>query len=207
MTKKELAESILLEYYGGPPSDDAVISLRQVGVMINKALAEVAKKSFYDNANIEGIAYANDEFTVSFDVTLNAADNTGFKWFNLPTAPVGLPKSRGVVYVGPRAGIRNAYKKVPANLVSIYTNKEIPGTVIYWIEGTKVYVYALDASVVMPTTLKVRTVGSDANDMDAELGVTLDATADITRLVLAQLRAGMGAMDTINDNLDIKDVR
>ena len=207
MTKKELAESILLEYYGGPPSDDAVISLRQVGVMINKALAETAKKSFYENANIEGIAYANDEFTVTFDATLNNADNTGFRWVDMPTAPVGLPKSRGVVYVGPRAGIRNPYKKVPSSLVSVYIAKDIPGTVIYWIEGNKIYVYALDSSVTLPSTLKIRTVGSDGNDMDVEMGVTLDASADITRLVLAQLRAGATGMDTVNDNLDIKDVR
>ena len=58
-----------------------------------------------------------------------------------------------------------------------------------------------------PNQLKLRTVGTDTNDMDTEMGVTLDAAADITRLVLAQLRATGGQADTINDNLDIRDVR
>lgn len=207
MTKKELAESILLEYYGGPPSDDAVVSLRQVGVMINRALAEAAKKSFYDNSNIEGVAYANDEFTVTFSVTLNNKDNTGFRWFDMPTAPVGLPKSRGVVFVGPTASAKNAYKKIPSNMLSVYLDREIPLTVVYWIEGTKCYVYPLDSSVTLPAQLKVRTVGTDDNNMDAEMGITLDAAADVTRIVLQHLRATGGMGDTINDNLDIKDVR
>ena len=207
MTKRELAESILLEYYGGPPSDDAVISLRQVGVMINKALAETAKKSFYENSNIEGVAYANDEFTVTFIVNLENADYTGFKYFDMPTAPVGLPKSRGVVYLGPKSGARNAYKKIPANSLSVYLDRVIPNTVAYWIEGSRIYVAPLSNGITLPAQLKLRTVGADTNDMDAEMGITLDASADITRLVLAQLRATGGQADTINDNLDIRDVR
>lgn len=206
MTKQELAEQILLDYYGGEYSQDADISQRQVGAMINKALAQVAKESFYENSNLEGVAYANDEFTCTFSsIVLNPTDDSGYRWFEMPTSPVGLPKSRGILFCGPMRGAHNGFKKVPGNMLSVYVGSFIPQTVIYWIEGNKGFVCALDTNVQLPNTIRVKTVGRDDNDMTAEMSITMDAANKIALMVVQQLRLQRGK-DTINDGLDIKDV-
>lgn len=206
MTKQELAEQILLEYYGGEYSQDADISPRQVGVMINTALAQMAKESFYENSNLEGVAYANDEFTCTFaNVALNQTDDSGYRWFDMPTAPVGLPKSRGIVFCGPMKGNKNGFKKIPGNMLSVYLGNFIPNTVAYWIEGNKGFVCALDSSVQLPNTIRVKTIGRDDNNMTAEMSITMDAANKIAMTVVAQLRAQRGK-DITNDGLDLKEV-
>lgn len=206
MTKQELAEQILLDFYGGEYSQDADISPRQVGVMINAALASTIKESFYENSNLEGVAYANDEFTCTFsDIDLNPTDDSGYRWFSMPTAPVGLPKSRGVTFVGPMKGNKNGFKKVPSNMLSVYLGSFIPNTVAYWIEGNKGFVCALDSSVQLPNKIRVKTIGRDDNNMTAEMSITMDAANKIAVMVVSQLRAQRGK-DLTNDGVDLKEV-
>lgn len=207
MTKAELAEQILSEYYGGVRSQDSDITPRQVGFMINKSLADQAKASFYENSNLEGVSYANDEFICTFGpIVLNATDDSGYKYFEMPTAPVGLPKSRGIVFVGPMLGAKNGFKMVPASMLSVYLGSYIPQTVAYWLEGNKGFVYSLDPNVSLPASVRVKTIGRDDNNMDAEMSITLDAASKIQMAVVAMLRQQQGK-DTVNDGLDINDVR
>lgn len=207
MTKAELAEQILSEYYGGVRSQDSDITPRQVGFMINKALADQAKASFYENSNLEGVAYANDEFICTFSgIELNTTDDSGYRWFDMPTAPVGLPKSRGVVFVGPMLGAKNGFKMIPASMLSVYLGSFIPQTVAWWLEGSRGYVCALDSNVQLPNTVRVKTIGRDDNDMDAEMSITMDAASKIQMAVVAMLRQQQGK-DTVNDGLDLNDVR
>jgi|688.fasta_scaffold751679_2 hypothetical protein len=205
MTYKEFSDAVLADVYGGVPSDSADLTPRQIIVMANRAFAALAKKSMYENSNLEGVSYANDEFICTFEVTLNAADSSGFRYFNMPTAPVGLPKSRGVTFVGGAQAMRNGFKKIPANNLSVYLNKEIPQTVIYWTEGSKGYVKALDGST-LPTLLKVKTIGRDSASLSDEISAPLDAINEAHNMVVAMARAQTGR-DTTNDNLDINDVK
>jgi hypothetical protein len=212
MTKRELAESIIVDVYGGQPAESSDITPRQVGLLINNALAEMAKKSFYENSNLEGVAYANDEFICTFsNIALNNSngqDTSGYKWFDMPTAPVGLPKSRGIVFVGANRGAENPFRKIPASMISVYLTTVIPNTVYYWVEGSRGYVCASDRNQALPSTLRVKTIGSDANNLDAELSASLDAISEIHKMVVAQLRMQQqSGKDTTNDNLDINDVR
>jgi hypothetical protein len=210
MLKKQLAESILIQLYGGIPSDDARITLRMVGVEINKAIAAAAKKSFYENANLEGVKYANDEFVSTFNVDVQPADDSGFKYAILPAVPAGLPKSRGMVSVQPKKGAYNDYKRIPLSGLSAYMNVGvIPKTIAYWIEDGKVYFHPLDTTISVAPNVKIKMIAPTGNDdMLEEMNLPADALQEISLSIVNMFRQAMGmGIHTLNNNLDIKDAR
>lgn len=205
MTYENLAEAISIDYHSGQPNESTSVTPRQIVIMINKAFATLAKKNAYENASVEGLLYSNDEYICTFSVPLNQADSSGYRYFDMPTAPVGLPKSRGIVFVGPTMGATNGFKKIPANNLSVYLTCNIPNTVAYWIQGNKGYVKSLGGNL-LPNTITVKTIGTSVSNLDDEINAPMDAIMEAHMIVLNWLKQQKGK-DTTNDNLDIPDVQ
>lgn len=205
MIVRKLAEIIRVRLYGGQPSDDAPITLRQVAIEIVAEAAQAAKENFYENANVEGYNYVNDSYTTRFTgVTVLTDNTTGLKYCTLPAPVVGVPKDRGLVNVYGGFGFSNSFFKIAAKDVSTYTNEPtIPKSILYWLEGGKIYFYPCGLTV--PSVVVVTQIGQ-LGDLSEELNVPAEALKLIEDRVVAKLTPMANTpQDNTNDNISIRD--
>lgn len=205
MIVRKLAEIIRIRLYGGQPSDDAPITLRQVAIEIVAEAAQAAKENFYENANVEAWNYVNDEYTTRYTGVTTATDSTtGLKYATLPAPVVGLPKNRGIVKVYPGFGYKGDFLKIAAKDVSIYTEgPTIPKSVLYWLEGGKIYFYPCGLTV--PSQVVVTMIGQ-LGTMSEELNVPAEALKLIEDRVVAKLQPMANTLiDNTNDNISVRD--
>ena len=205
MVVRKLAEIIQIRLYGGQPSDDAPITLRQIAIEIIGEASKMAKQSFFENANFEGYNYASDEFITRYTGVSVAVDTTtDLKYCLIPAPIVGLPKSRGIVNIYPPFGYDIAYKKIMAKDVSIYAGSpSIPGVVLYWLEGGKIFFLPCDRTV--PNNVVVSMIGQ-LGTLTEELNVPADALQGIEDMVYAKFQPVVNTpIDNANDNISIRD--
>lgn len=177
---KQLAERYLIDFSGGIPSDDSKVDIRFFISEINKAIAIVAKNSMMESANLEGIAYASDQFISTYrNISITKNDTLGEWYIVLPDIPVGLPKSRGLVNITPPIGYGNTIKAVALKDVPILLRQDvIPGTYFYWLEGGIAQIWPRP----LFDTVNSRMI-SPPQDIDAPLTIPPDAVAQLYDIV------------------------
>lgn len=176
-SKRQLAQRYLMEYSGGIISDDIVVDERFLIQEINQAIAFVAKGSLLENSQIDGIAFANDQFIVPYrNVLVQSSLDNEFKYSILPDIPVGLPKGRGLIAVLPPLGSENSLKAISLREVPfLFHQPKIPKVIFYWIEGGIINYYP------QPTFPKVsmKMISSGLSDIDAPLTIPPEAMVAI----------------------------
>lgn len=205
-SKRQLAERIRLRLYNGEPSVDALITLNQIGLEINTEIAVLAKESFYENSNIEGINYANDEFSYSITgntVLLDAS--SGLKYTVLPSVPVGLPKGRGVRGVYAPMGYAVQFVMIPAGDVDTYSHTaKNPSRIYCWLDTGRIWF--LKCAIIPPPMVTIKMIGQSGNNLDDELYLPLDAQRKVEDNIFTRLYPMVNTpIDNTNDGNTIRD--
>lgn len=197
-TKRQLAQRYLIEFSGGMMTDDVKVDERFFIQEINQAIAFLAKGSMMENSQLDGIAFANDQFLVNYKNVIIQDDPTSeFRFSILPDSPIGLPRGRGLVMVLPPLGSENSLKPISLREVPmLFHQPTIPKVTFYWIEGGTINYYP------KPNFSKVsmKMISSGVSDIDTPLTIPPEGMIQIKAIVqksvamLFQL-----SPDTLND--------
>lgn len=176
-SKRQLAESYLIEFSGGTISDDVRVDERFVIQEINQAIAFVAKGSMLESSNVDGIAYASDQFITNYrNVAIGTDINNEFQFSTLPDIPVGLPKGRGLMMVIPPLGSENSFKPISLREVPfLFHQPPIPKVTFYWIEGGIVNYWPKTTA----TKVAMKMITNGTSDIDAPLTIPPDALIQV----------------------------
>lgn len=136
-TKRQLAQRYMIKFSGGMMTDDVKVDERFFIDEINQAIAVVAKASFNQNSQVEGITYAGDEFITTYrGISIITSIDNEFSYSPLPDMPIGLPKGRGLVTVIPPLGSENSIKLISLREVPfLFHLPKIPKVIFGWLEG------------------------------------------------------------------------
>jgi len=205
MTRRELIAQIRRIYYGGLPTEDAGLREKEVNLYINQAIALMAKKSYTDAINIDGIENIDDAFYTTFKgLTVSKDNDTNYYYTTLPHPPIGLSRGYGIADVTfpVSTGLAKAPIPISPRELDYMDNLRLPPSkIFYWCEGDKLYFKSyVDLTTKNPI---VRMVSYENSNLDAELNVPGEYIADILTWVMGQLdmrRKMMG--DAIKDGLD-----
>lgn len=205
MTRKVLIEQIRRIYYGGVPNDDATLSEKEVNILINEAIAYVAKMSYAESIKLDGIETIADLFYATFkNLSITKDTDTGYYSLDLPQVPLGLSRGYGISTVTFPTSTGLAKSPIPISVRELdYMDnlKQPPSKIFYWVEGKKLW-FKSYTNLVGKLAI-VRMVSSENSDMESELNVPQEYISDIIDLVLNKLKIRKGTPeDAVNDGVD-----
>jgi hypothetical protein len=205
MTRRVLIEQIRRMLYGGPVTDDATVTEKEVNLYINEALAYMAKANYTDSIKLDGVETVSDVFYLTFkNLAITRDTDTGYYSLDLPQVPLGLARGYGISTVTFPTSTGLAKSPIPISVRELdYMDnlKQPPSKIFYWPEGKKLW-FKSYTNLIGKLAI-VRMVSTESANLDDELNVPQEYITDIINLVMNQLRARKGApQDSTNDGLD-----
>lgn len=205
MTRRVLIEQIRRMLYGGPVTDDATVTEKEVNLYINEALAYMAKANYTDSIKLDGVETVSDVFYLTFkNLAITRDTDTGYYSLDLPQVPLGLARGYGISTVTFPTGTGLAKSPIPISVRELdYMDnlKQPPSKIFYWPEGKKLW-FKSYTNLIGKLAI-VRMVSTESANLDDELNVPQEYITDIINLVMNQLRPRKGApQDSTNDGLD-----
>jgi hypothetical protein len=208
MVRGAYIERILIQIYGGKPTDDAEITENLINNWLSDAIGIAAKTCWKEAIQIDGVAYLNNSFYTTFSgiaISADDTDNLCYK-FTLPQVPFGLGKNEGLAKIQFKddSGFvsQNA---IPLSMNQIgYADRQrpIPNKIIYWYEGN---VVRIKTPLIMTgyTAIVRMASGGDSTDLNSELNVPDDYFPVMVQYIREQLifQRAIPA-DTNNDGQD-----
>ena len=206
MTRQQLIEQITRQVYGTQASDDASITPNYVNQLINQGIGLMAKQSYKDNIQLDGIGYVNNSFYTTFkNLSVTLDDN--FTWkVTLPQIPFSIGRNEGVSTLRFKNSEGNVSLPViwlSENQVGYYqTMPQIPGKVLAYYQNDEIYIlttlilngYSATATIVS---------GGDSSNLTSNLNVPDDYIPGIVDYVTKILMmARMQVQDNANDGTD-----
>lgn len=147
-TRQQYCELIIREIYGGQPTDDAAITVNQVNLLLNGAIATAAKLNFTENKRTDNVEYINDSFYATFknrDITKIYSERYLYTLV-LPQIPVGIGSNIGVASgeaVSPDGQVSQPFVFLSANEWSRRkTMRRIPNKILCNYEGSTLQMYS-----------------------------------------------------------------
>lgn len=202
-----LAERIQRVIYNGLPPDDATITIPVINLWINDGLAAAAKKNYAESIQLDGVAYVNNSFYITYKDLTITQDDVGIWKFSLPQIPLGLGKNEGISTVQFKGEGKISFTAIPLSenqLGYADTLRKIPNKVFYWNEGENVYM----KSPIQLSQYKaiVRMVsGGNSSDLDSVINLPDDYIADVINYVVKFLMTERSQpLDLTNDGNDMK---
>jgi hypothetical protein len=208
MIRLELIERIKRAVYNGFPTDDANVTDNLINSYINDAIAVAAKNSYVDSIKLDGIAYVNNSFYTTFKNISVVRDENFIYKMQLPEIPIGVGKNEGIATLQLKNNLGDISKSlIPISLTELSfvdEMKPLPNTILYWNEGSSVYLKSTTSLV--PYKGIVRMIsGGDSNNLNSVLNVPNDSIPLIFDYVFKILMTIRGQQqDTSNDGQDIK---
>ena len=207
MTRNIFIERILRQIYNGQPSDDSNITYSLVNQWLNDAIGLAAKKNYTDGIQMDGIAYVNNSFYITFKdltVELGNIDNVTYS-IDLPQIPVALGKNEGIAtlqFVKDKLASQTAIPLSINQVAYIDNLRPIQNKILYWTEGKNIYAKSLIP--LTSYTANVRMVsGGDSTDLESTLIVPDDYVPMIVEYIKGQLVFERSRpIDTSNDGVD-----
>jgi hypothetical protein len=204
-SRYEFLEKILRQVYGEQPSDDSSITYNLANVWLSEAIALAAKKNYTDSLSLDGIAYVNNSFYITYKDLSIVSDRQFIYRINLPEIPVGIGRNEGISTLQIKNGVSYSYDCIPLTVSQIsYIDgmTPIPNKLLYWSEGNFIYV-----KTVLPLykyTALVRMVsGGDSSDLDSTLNLPADYLPMVTEYIMKNLMVERQApKDLVNDGVD-----
>lgn len=200
-----LAERIQRVIYNGLPPDDATITIPVINLWINDGLAAAAKKNYAESIQLDGVAYVNNSFYITYKDLTITQDDVGIWKFSLPQIPLGLGKNEGISTVQFKGEGKISFTAIPLSenqLGYADTLRKIPNKVFYWNEGENVYM----KSPIQLNQYKaiVRMVsGGNSSDLDSVINLPDDYIADVINYVVKFLMTERSQpLDQTNDGVD-----
>ena len=102
MAKSKLwfAEQVINELQNDLPNIDLKLDERDVLVRLDAVVNELAAKNYFDNWKLSG-ANVDDQFTTTFEVTVQDRTDDRPSFFVFPANYIGLPRNEGIVEIYP----------------------------------------------------------------------------------------------------------
>ena len=205
MSKRILCEKIIRELEGDLPiSQDSRYTPKYVLQYVNSAIATAAKKSAYENSNIEGVFYANDAFnTVISNLSISEDASSSQQYLTLPQLPIGLPGTKSLVNLSPMTTYQSVrFKPLARKDAPRFLTMECkPSNVaFYYLEDSKLYFIGCSLSKGLKFRLTMVTSGGD---LDSPLNLPPDFEEEVVRSVV-DLLSRQAPIDYTNDSVDIK---
>ncbi len=205
MTRRVIIEQIRRIFYGGVPNDDASLSEKEVNLLLNEAIAYIAKVNYTDAIKLDGIETVADSFYATFkNLAITRDNDTGYYSLDLPQVPVGLSRGYGISTVTFPTSTGLAKSPIPISVRELdYLDnlKQPPSKIFYWAEGKKLW-FKSWTNLVGKLAI-VRMVSTETTDLDAEINVPQEHISDIIDLVINKLKIRKGTPeDNVNDGVD-----
>ncbi|HTF27959.1 MAG TPA: hypothetical protein VK625_03895 [Flavitalea sp.] len=207
-TRKRLCERLILQIYGGKPTDDAEITPNQVNEWLNDAVAAAAKSNYRENIQLESTAYVNGAFHMTYSdlpVVRDYGDDFLYK-VQLPHIPVAIGIDQGVGSVRFRKGY-TSFDAIPLNnKQSAFASdmRTIPNKILYSTEGK--FLFLTTTIQLNEFTARVRMIsGGDSKNMDSEVNVPDDYMPEMILYINKMLATQRSSpVDLQNDGRDLK---
>lgn len=207
MTRGAFAESILMQIYGGKPSDDAEITYNLVNLYIAEGIGLAAQAAYKGAIQMDGVGYVNNGFYTTFSgltITQDSTDNLCWV-FTLPEIPVGISANMGIAEVRFKANNQTSLPGIPLSMnqwgyfdsMPVISNK-----LLYLPEGK---VVRTKSTIILSNyTATVKMVsGGDVSNLNSELNVPPDYLPVIREHVYNQLiKERSIPQDTVSDGTD-----
>ncbi len=198
MKYKVLVEQIYKILSGGH-SEDSRYTHNEIFVRINQCIATIAKNSFYENAKIEGLNYANDAFNIKVSVDVDTED--GLSVLNLPQLPIVLPKNRGLV-----ALYSTGVQYVPMLKKDEFIYKgafDMPSSAMYYLLGNQIILLPATGTT-LPSSVGVIMVSPANKNLEDEMPYSSDIISEIVVQVVSFLSAEKKSpQDIVGDGNDL----
>jgi hypothetical protein len=207
ITRYELCERIQRVIYNGLPSDDATITIPLINIWINDAIGSVAKANYTESIQIDGVAYVNNSFYITFKDLAIIEDDTFIWKFTLPQIPLGLGKNEGISTVQFKKDGKISFTAAPLSqnqLGYVSTLRQVPNKIFYWNEGNTVYINS--PLILSQYKAVVRMIsGGIGTDLESTVNVPDDYIKPIIDYVVKYLLTERSQpIDVVNDGNDIK---
>lgn len=204
-TRRAYIEKIRRQIYNGQPSSDATITVNLVNLYLNEGIALAAKKNYIDNAQLDGIAYVNGSFYLTYKNLSIVRDEAFLFRVDLPHSPFAIGNDEGISTMVLTDSVQNTYP-----IVWINENQRsyqrgmrpVQNKLIGYSEGGSVYL--MSAIPLTTMTAKATMVsGGDSSDLNSTLNVPDDYLPIVAEYVMKQLMIEKQMpIDAANDGLD-----
>lgn len=208
MTREIFIERILRQIYNGLPSDDSNITFNLVNQWLNDAIGIAVKNNYKESIQLDGVAYINNAFYLSFKgLTVTAVGNEGQIYqLTLPQIPIAVGKNEGIAML---QFVDSTISKTSKTAVPLSMNqvtnvdsmRPIQNKIVYWYEGTTVFV---KTSVMLNRyTANVRMIsGGDSTDLTSTLNIPDDYIPTIVEYIKGQIAFEMSRpIDNTNNGI------
>lgn len=186
----ELCERIQRIIYNGQAPDDATVTLNLISKYINDGLAIVAKRNYTDSIQLDGIAYVNNSFYITYR-NLSITQNQEKNWvLELPQIPLGLGRNEGISMVqlvsNNNKPSQTAIPLSQNQLGYVDSMKRVPNKIFYWNEGNLLFMQS--PLILSNFKAVVRMIsGGDSSNLDGVLNIPDDYISQIIDYVLKLL--------------------
>lgn len=201
-------ERLLRDVYGGYIPSDSEITVNLVNTYINQGIALAVKQNYNDAIQLDGIAYINNSFYLTFKGLAITADEEFIYKIQLPQIPIGIGRNEGISTLQFRdAGGLLSYTALPLSQNQVGYRKglrPIPNKIFYWPEGDSLYAETSYILTSAGLTASVRMVsGGDSTNLDSNLNVPDDFIPIIDTFVTKLLlKERMVPKDAVSDGTD-----
>lgn len=205
MQRRTYIEMIMRQIYGGQPSQDANITVNLINLYVNQGVAVAAKKNYTDNAALDGIAYVNGSFYITYKSLAVIKDEQFLYKVALPHIPYGIGNDEGIITMVLTDSVQNTYPVVWINENQRSYQRgmrPVQNKLVGYSENGNVYLM----STIPLTTMTAKATmisGGDSTDLDSTLNIPDDYLPVITDYVLKQLMIEKSMPeDAADDGLD-----
>jgi hypothetical protein len=213
MTRKEICALIQIRLAGGMPSDDFAVTLNEINLWLDHAIAASAMKNYADGVQIDGIEFVGDAYYTTFkDLVLSQDSISLYYKTTIPAPPVSVPRGYDIssAYIQKGVGIGGFNKpmiRVTPQALDFYNDLPKPkNSVEYWTEGMTMYVTTTTSTLLNGAKVAVRMIGSAGSRLlTDEALVPNDAIPFIVDYVFKYFMPTDSApKDTMNDGTNNK---
>jgi len=213
MTRKEISELILRRLAGGDPTDDFPVTLQEINLWLDQAVAASAMRNYTDSVSVDGIEFVGDAYYTTFKNIFLAKDSVTQDFYGtLPAMPVAVPRGHDIssVYLqitSPTVSLSPPLVRMNPQQLSFAHSLPFPKTTPrYWVEGNQVYVRGFDGTDYTARNITIRMVGSAGKRLlTDELLIPSDYLPFVIEYIMKNfLPTQNGPKDTVNDGNDIK---
>lgn len=206
-TRGAFIESILMQLYGGKPTDDAEITYNLVNLYLQEGIATAAQAAYKNSIQIDGVGYINNGFYTTFSglsISIDSSDNQCYV-FSLPEIPVGISANMGIAEVRFKGSGMTSLPGIPLSINQwgyFDSMRPIPNKIMILPEGK--YVRAKTPLVLSNYTATVKMVsGGDVSNLNSELNVPPDYLPIVRDYIVQKLLGERSiAQDNVNDGQD-----
>ena len=165
MIRKELCELIQIRLAGGMPSDDFPITLNEINLWLDHAIAASAVKNYTDGVSIDGLEFVGDAYYATFkNLTLTQDTDSLYFKTTIPAPPVGVPRGYDIAsayIMQATGGYGTPLVRVNPQQLDYYESLPKPkNSIEFWVEGVTLFVKAATTNLLTGAKVAVRMIGS-----------------------------------------------